>query len=324
MSDLFASDNIEDFKSAFLSTKVAINAKVEYLDNYWSQKSMKKKRRNPKAKECQQNISIAHEYIWKELPLIIKSRLPSYITKKELQSIMEYKLGRGQFRFSLLSFIDRNADKTVIEVSTCAFSMIDEFSNNLMIEDLEFIKKCITQLSKLSGVGCATASLILAIYTNNIPFMSDECMKSVGLSLKYTLKHYLLMVEKLVNKCQQLLSLEQVIEGNVNGLESKDIVFEEENIIGSKISETLESKVNEMENNGIEKWRITPFHISEGLWAEYVLKDMKVKMNKIGSCNKSNGKCIGKKRKSSDLISLENNTNTNHSFVQSNKKRKLK
>ena len=36
---------------------------------------------------------------------------------------------------------------------------------------------------ELNGVGPATASLLCSIYKNNIPYMSDEGLKGLGLKL---------------------------------------------------------------------------------------------------------------------------------------------
>ncbi len=38
-------------------------------------------------------------------------------------------------------------------------------------------------LCELKGVGPATATLLCSIYKNNIPFMSDEGLKGLGLKL---------------------------------------------------------------------------------------------------------------------------------------------
>ena len=48
------------------------------------------------------------------------------------------------------------------------------YSYNDTILDIDVLKQSIKILIKLKGVGVATASLILAIYTKNVPFMADE------------------------------------------------------------------------------------------------------------------------------------------------------
>merc|ERR1712228_71717 len=81
---------------------------------------------------------------------------------------------------------------------------INKQTNN--IDDVEVLKLAIKALDKLRGVGVATASLILSIYTNVIPFMADESTMAIspGSKLKYDKKTYMKYVDKLIAKCEDL------------------------------------------------------------------------------------------------------------------------
>eukprot|EP01083_Nonionella_stella_P155363 501865_1 len=135
------------------------------------------------------------KWIWTELPKAIKKRAPPYLTQPELARVMAWKLARGKFRPSLKGYIAALSDKQVRDASTEAFDLVKS--------DL---KGAIKSLSKLRGVGPATASLVLACFDENVPFMADEALESVpGLGpIKYTLPHYLKFAEALQNKAKEL------------------------------------------------------------------------------------------------------------------------
>ena len=60
-------------------------------------------------------------------------------------------------------------------------------------------------LNKLSGVGPATSSALLACYCpEKVAFMSDEALKCTSLPLTYTLKNYLAFNDKITEKLQEI------------------------------------------------------------------------------------------------------------------------
>ncbi|KAK8975295.1 hypothetical protein V6N11_063258 [Hibiscus sabdariffa] len=103
---------------------------------------------------------------------------------------MQWKLTRGKWRPRLLDFVSSLDDSSVKSVSQKAFQSLPDIS------------KAISELTVLKGVGPATASAVLAAYApETAPFMSDEAMvAALGNSKDYSLKQYLLFVEKLQSK----------------------------------------------------------------------------------------------------------------------------
>ncbi|KAI7747574.1 hypothetical protein M8C21_010288 [Ambrosia artemisiifolia] len=139
-------------------------------------------------------VSLDYFYT-KELPSIIHQRNPNpYITTPELSKLMKWKLTRGKWRPRLLDFVSSIDEETVKSASEKAFKSLPEVS------------KAISELTVLKGVGPATASAVLAAYAPDVaPFMSDEAMvAALGNSKDYTLKQYLVFVDKLQAKAKEL------------------------------------------------------------------------------------------------------------------------
>ncbi|XP_052191278.1 uncharacterized protein LOC127800608 [Diospyros lotus] len=141
------------------------------------------------------NLVSLDEFYTNELPLLIHQRNPNpYITTSELSKLMQWKLTRGKWRPRLLDFVSSLDEALVKSASEKAFKSLPDIS------------KAVTELTILKGVGPATASSILAAYAPDVaPFMSDEAMvAAIGNSKDYTLKQYLVFVDKLQNKAKEL------------------------------------------------------------------------------------------------------------------------
>ncbi|THF98143.1 hypothetical protein TEA_004147 [Camellia sinensis var. sinensis] len=98
------------------------------------------------------------------------------------------------FRPRLLDFVSSLDEALVKSASQKAFQSLPDIS------------KAVSELTVLKGVGPATASAVLAAYAPDVaPFMSDEAMvAALGNSKDYTLKQYILFVDKLQAKAKEL------------------------------------------------------------------------------------------------------------------------
>ncbi|KAJ5131798.1 hypothetical protein N7448_005956 [Penicillium atrosanguineum] len=105
-----------------------------------------------------------------------------YVDKVELIRIMEWKLKHGHFRPTLMSMIKSNAEKLVLECTSSAISLLPgpNSTPNTESEGDVFPKESLDALTRLRGVGVATASLVLSIATaasadaDEVPFYSDD------------------------------------------------------------------------------------------------------------------------------------------------------
>ncbi|KAJ6404986.1 hypothetical protein OIU84_013042 [Salix udensis] len=166
------------------------------------------------------NLVSLDDFYRVELPSLIHQRNPDpHITTLELSKLMQWKLSRGKWRPRLLDFVSSLDESHVKSASQKAF------------ESLPDVSKAVSALTVLKGVGPATASAVLAAYAPDVaPFMSDEAMEAVlGNSKEYTLKQYLLFVDKLQTKSKEIDELSKTanmkfrrweICGDINGVSS--------------------------------------------------------------------------------------------------------
>ena len=97
-----------------------------------------------------------------ELPSTIQSRQPSLLKLDELVKLTEWKMARGVWRQRNLILVRSNAPDLVEKTSQDALSNIPD------------AKKPISILSRLSGVGPATASAVVAAAApDRYPFLDD-------------------------------------------------------------------------------------------------------------------------------------------------------
>ncbi|XVF39757.1 hypothetical protein PTKIN_Ptkin01aG0058200 [Pterospermum kingtungense] len=143
------------------------------------------------------NLISLDEFYREELPSLLHQRNPNpFLTTSELSRLMQWKLTRGKWRPRLLDFVSSLDDSTVKSTSQKAFQSLPDIS------------KAVSELTVLKGVGPATASAVLAAYApETAPFMSDEAMESaLGNSKDYSLKQYVLFVDRIQSKSKELSS----------------------------------------------------------------------------------------------------------------------
>lgn len=143
----------------------------------------------------QKKLLALDQWYQKELPASVLSRTDKYLTHDELVKLMEWKLTRGKFRPRLQQLVTSNPSETVEACTRRAFQLLPD------------VGAAITELSQLKAIGPATASAVLAVGSpETTAFMADEALQSIpGLTpIQYTLKHYLLYLDKINSCCRKL------------------------------------------------------------------------------------------------------------------------
>jgi len=131
----------------------------------------------------------------------------------------------GKFRPTLKSLVRQNTDEAVVEMTKDAFSV---FRNSP-----DTVKASLTTLTKLRGIGPATASLILSVYDpETAPFFSDELFrwahfeegsgKGWDRGIKYNVKEYLGLFDKIV---QLRTRLETESEREIAAVDAEKVAY---------------------------------------------------------------------------------------------------
>lgn len=125
---------------------------------------------------------------------------PKPLSLTDLETVLNWKLVRGTFRPSLMSLIRCNSNDSVIEVTKEALILLKNGN------DINTWTLALKELIRLRGVGPATASAILALWTPTVPFYSDEAAHiALGLQkLKYTEKEVMMYVDRMRDCAGQL------------------------------------------------------------------------------------------------------------------------
>lgn len=102
------------------------------------------------------------------LPTTIATRMPSFIDKNELIDLCSWKMKRGTYRARNLALVKSNSHDSVKESSRLAFTQIPD------------LRKPVTTLCGLAGVGPATASGVLAAFRPDLfPFFDEDVAKQI-------------------------------------------------------------------------------------------------------------------------------------------------
>jgi hypothetical protein len=132
---------------------------------------------------------------YEELPQSVKGNKSTAIDLPQLERLVQWKITHGHNRPFLPAMIRKNDTKAVKEVTTAAAKDLNGFRG-----DKDTVAtKVLDTLCRLTGVGPATATLIVSVYApDEIPFFSDEVYEwlivpqgDVMPKLKYDKKEYL-------------------------------------------------------------------------------------------------------------------------------------
>lgn len=113
------------------------------------------------------NLLDLENFAWEELPASINGRDPPHMTAEEYKRLVRWKLRRGKWRPRLQSFANAITDEQIIDASKKSFQLLREKAGI----------KALDPLIALRGCGPATASAVLAVVDESIPFMADELLE---------------------------------------------------------------------------------------------------------------------------------------------------
>jgi len=133
-----------------------------------------------------------------ELRTTLLGRAEPHILLTELEGIAGWKMRRGVWRERNRRLVDSNEPELVIELSRKAFGEVPD------------LRKPVSTLSQLAGVGPATASAVLAAYSPDIYPFFDEIVATQVPSLgdvAFTAKYYTAYAEAIRGKAAELTAI---------------------------------------------------------------------------------------------------------------------
>ncbi|KAF2217391.1 hypothetical protein CERZMDRAFT_3738, partial [Cercospora zeae-maydis SCOH1-5] len=128
------------------------------------------------------------------------------LEQSEVAALIDWKLSHGTFRPKLKQLVQSNSPDLVRTATATAFAKYDGHRGS--------VQSCLTDLCVLSGIGPASASLLLSVaFPDSAPFFSDELFrwafwepgkgKGWDRPIRYTPKEYLLLFDKVQQLRQQ-------------------------------------------------------------------------------------------------------------------------
>ncbi|KAL9129558.1 MAG: hypothetical protein Q9217_002014 [Psora testacea] len=117
----------------------------------------------------------------------------AFLEKSEVTALVEWKLKHGTYRPNLSKLVASNSAEAIQSTTKDAFAVYTTSSSDPT--------KALTTLTKLKGIGPATASLLLSCFDQeNVPFFSDELFRYMHFEnarnkgwdrkITYTMKEY--------------------------------------------------------------------------------------------------------------------------------------
>jgi hypothetical protein len=149
-----------------------------------------------------------------ELPQLLASREAAHVTLDELVRVTRWKMARGVWRARNLALVQGNDPETVVEVSRNALAAVSD------------PRAPITTLTRLDGVGPATASAVVAAVAPEVyPFFDElvaEQVPALG-KVAFTLPYYLRYAEAIRERAARLgrgwsaVAVERALWSNAGG-----------------------------------------------------------------------------------------------------------
>ncbi|KAH0543568.1 hypothetical protein FGG08_002129 [Glutinoglossum americanum] len=150
------------------------------------------------------------EYRIHAVPAELAKLDKKHLTKEQVELLIKWKLKHGKWRPRLANLVSSNSSLTIENTTRDAFAL-----HSTNVEDPQ---PALNMLSRLSGIGPASASLLLSVYDpNNVPFFSDEAFRWVNWEegkgkgwdrkIGYNVKEYDALVEA-VRKVRKRLEAE--------------------------------------------------------------------------------------------------------------------
>ncbi|EFQ25552.1 uncharacterized protein GLRG_00696 [Colletotrichum graminicola M1.001] len=140
------------------------------------------------AKAGQKTLQELDQFRFVDAPALFSQDGPKRaMNHDDVKCLVDWKLRHGKFRPTLMKLVSSNDSSAVEDTVKKA---IDNY------RDMADLSAALNILTKMKGIGPATASLILAVhYPQKVLFFSDEayywlCNKGQKASLKYSMKDY--------------------------------------------------------------------------------------------------------------------------------------
>ena len=130
-----------------------------------------------------------------ELRTVLSGRTKPYILHEELDGIAGWKMRRGVWRERNRRLVEGNEPELVLELSRKAFGEVPD------------LRKPISTLSQLAGVGPATASAVLAAYAPEVyPFFDEVVARQIPSldEVAFTTKYYIAYAEAIRGRAAEL------------------------------------------------------------------------------------------------------------------------
>ncbi|KAJ3323349.1 hypothetical protein HDV06_001869 [Boothiomyces sp. JEL0866] len=155
-------------------------------------------------------------------PSTLNKKNEKVMSKEELITIVHWKLLNGTFRPGFIKRVEKNTQEMIAECSKAAFQIIETSANadpkdsveastlfgesDIVSLDIDVVKRAINELTKLHGIGVATATAVLSCVYDFIPFMSDQALYATVAKQKYryTFPEYQALYNTIVEEARHI------------------------------------------------------------------------------------------------------------------------